>query len=169
MGVSPRGEGTRVEAAAPRWTTLLAACLAVLALDQATKAVVRSTLALGQQAQVAGLFSVEHLQNPGIAGGSFAGRAVPLALLATVAVVGILAFLARNGVTPLILVGFGLLIGGGFGNLMDRLRLGYVTDFILNGDRAFNFADVAIFAGTTVILLGLILLLLIPRRESSST
>jgi signal peptidase II len=143
--------------------------LSVLAVDQATKAIVRSSLALGQQAQVAGLFSVEHLRNPGIAGGGLAGRAVPLALLATLAVSAILAFLARNGVTrPLILVGFGLLIGGGFGNLVDRLRFGYVTDFILDGDRAYNVADIAIFAGTTIILAGLVGVLLHVRLRTGT-
>jgi len=45
-------------------------------------------------------------------------------------------------------VAAGLLLGGAVGNLADRLRLGYVTDFIARGDRnAFNLADLAIYVG----------------------
>jgi signal peptidase II len=149
-----------------RWTSLLAVGMFVVTLDQATKALVRSTLAPGQGVDPGGPFSIEHLQNPGIAGGGFAGSAAPLALLATAAVVGILGFLAYHGVArPLVLVGFGLLIGGGLGNLVDRLRLGHVTDFILREDRAFNLADVAIFVGGLVVLTALLTLLPQVRNQ----
>ena len=81
------GEQVRLS---PRWTSLFAAGLAVLAADQATKAIIRSTLAPGQGVDIGGPLSIQHLQNPGIAGGGLAGNAVVLALVATAAVVGIL-------------------------------------------------------------------------------
>ena len=50
------------------------------------------------------------------------------------------------------MIGFGLVLGGGIGNLADRLRLGYVTDFIDRSSRgAFNVADVAILLGYAVL------------------
>jgi signal peptidase II len=66
-------------------------------------------------------------------------------------------FLAQRSSARLTLaLGFGLLIGGGLGNLVDRWRLGLVTDFIRNGERAFNIADVAIFAGGLIVLAALV-------------
>ena len=58
----------------------------------------------------------------------------------------------------------GLLLGGAVGNLIDRLRLGYVTDFIARNERnAFNLADLAIYAGLGLMLL---LLLVADRRDA---
>ena len=57
-------------------------------------------------------------------------------------------------------LGFGLLVGGGLGNLVDRWRLGLVTDFIRNGERAFNLADVAILLGGAIVIAALIASLL---------
>lgn len=160
-----RGGGAKAQqASSPRWLLFLAIALAVMSADQLSKQLVRATLDPGQTVQFAGPFSIQHLQNPGIAGGGLEGSAVPLALIATSFVLGILAFLSWVGVTrPLVLVGFGLLMGGGFGNLVDRLRLGHVTDFILRDDRAFNLADVAVFSGGTVVVAALVAL--IPRAR----
>jgi signal peptidase II len=114
--------------------------------------------------------TLQHLQNPGIAGGGFAGDAAPLSLIATAAVLAILGFLAWAGAArPFVLVGFGLLIGGGLGNLVDRLRFGHVTDFILREDRAFNLADVAITLGGFVVLAGLVTVLPRVRAQAQPT
>jgi signal peptidase II len=162
-----RGSGTAAGVSSPRWLSLVAVGLYVITLDQLTKGLVRSELSPGEGLHVAGSLSIEPFRNPGIAGGGLQGNAVPMSLLATLAVAGLLLFLARHGVTGrLVLVGFGLLIGGGLGNLVDRLRLGYVTDFILHGNRAFNLADVSIFVGTIMILAGLSALVIRSRRTS---
>ena len=90
-----------------------------------------------------------------------------MSVLATLAVAALLVFLARVGTLDRpVLVGFGLVIGGGVGNLVDRLRLGYVTDFILHGNNAFNLADVAILVGTLLILVGLVASLARPRLRT---
>lgn len=166
------GEGTftRARAAAvsqPRWAALSCIVAAVVLVDQATKAAVRATLYPGEQVELFGALSVHHVHNPGIAGGSFAGSAVPLAILAIGAVVWIHAYLARSrGHGILLLVGFGLLLGGGIGNLVDRLRLGWVTDFIRQEDRAYNLADVAIFLGGALVLVALVASLWRTRRRA---
>ena len=61
-------------------------------------------------------------------------------------------------------VACGLLLGGAVGNLIDRLRLGYVTDFIARNERnAFNLADLAIYAGLGLLLF---LVLVADRRDA---
>ena len=160
MGVDPRGKGG-IQPASTRWLSFFAVGAYVIILDQLTKDVARTALAPGEGFHILGSLWVQPFRNPGIAGGAFAGDAVPAALVATVAVLGILVFLVRHGAGGRsVTVGFGLLMGGGLGNLLDRLRAGYVTDFIVHGNQAFNLADVAILAGTAVILAGLCLRLL---------
>jgi signal peptidase II len=145
--------------------------LAVALVDQLTKAAVRATLEPGERAEVLGALSVHHVQNTGIAGGALQGSALPLALLAIATVAWIHAYLVRTrGFRIWLLVGFGLLLGGGIGNLVDRLRLGWVTDFIRQDDRAYNLADVAIFSGGMLVLVVLAASLVIgrwPAREPS--
>lgn len=139
-----------------RWATLSVIALAVFAVDQALKETVRSNLEPGEGTHLFGSYSIQHVQNFGVAGGGLQTRALPLAVLAMLAVLGLYEFLAQRGHGRVSLViGFGLLVGGGLGNLVDRARLGLVTDFIRSGPNAFNVADVAIFAGGLVVLVWL--------------
>ena len=152
------------EKTSPRWLSLVAVGLYVVALDQITKGLVRTTLTPGEDLRVIGNLSIALFRNPGIAGGGLEGHAVFMSTLATAAIASLLWFLARvRALDRTVLVGFGLVIGGGLGNLVDRLRLGYVTDFILHGNSAFNLADVAILTGTMLILVGLVAMFLRPQ------
>jgi signal peptidase II len=142
---------------APSWLTMSLLALAVVSLDQALKESVRAAFEPGDGFHLFGSYSIQHVQNHGVAGGGFQGNALPLTVLALMAMVLLYDFLARRGHGRMsLLVGFGLLIGGGLGNLVDRARLGLVTDFIRNGPNAFNLADVAIFAGGVIILIALV-------------
>jgi len=106
---------------------------------------------------------LSHVQNTGSAFGLFPSQTILLSVVSVVAIVGLVLALRyqplRNGWTSLAL---GLLLGGSTGNLVDRLRLGYVTDFIdvglVGGWRfyTFNVADSAITVGS--ILMAIILL-----------
>jgi signal peptidase II len=141
----------------PRWLALLAVASAVVAIDQFTKEAVRATFDPGEGVHAWGTYWIQHFQNTGVAGGGLEGRALPLAVLSMLAVVLLYEFLAqRSGARLTLALGFGLLVGGGLGNLVDRWRLGLVTDFIRNGERAFNIADVAIFAGGLIVLAALV-------------
>lgn len=152
-----------------RWMAFIGLALAVFAIDQALKESVRSAFEPGEGVHLFGGYSIQHFQNPGVAGGGLDGRALPLAVLALLAVLGLYEFLAQRGHARIpLLVGFGLLVGGGLGNLVDRARLGLVTDFIRNGERAFNVADLAIFAGGVVVLVALVATLLRPRLQPTS-
>jgi signal peptidase II len=160
MALEVAGE-TPVERTARReassWLTMSLLALAVLSVDQALKESVRAVFEPGEGVHLYGSYSIQHVQNTGVAGGGFQGNALPLTVLALMAMVGLYDFLARRGHGRMsLMVGFGLLIGGGLGNLVDRVRLGLVTDFIRNGPNAFNLADVAIFAGGVIVLVALV-------------
>ena len=146
----------RVPRHARRWTALLLFAGAVAAIDQAAKEAVRSAFAPGEGVDTIGQYEILHVQNAGVAGGGLEGNALPLAILAMMVVVGLYEFLAQRRDTFILLLGFGLLVGGGVGNLVDRARLGSVTDFIRDGERAFNLADLAIFVGGTLVLVALL-------------
>jgi signal peptidase II len=141
-----------------QWASLAAVALAALAADQLTKAIVTSELALNESAQVVGPFSIHHVQNSGIAFGFFASATSLVILLTGVAVVWMIYFFARSGSRHAVLpVALGLVIGGSVSNLVDRVRLGHVTDFLdFTYWPAFNLADTFIVVGVAILLLALV-------------
>lgn len=143
-----------------QWAGLGAVVLAAVVADQVTKHIVTSTLALDEDVHVVGPLSIHHVQNPGIAFGLFGGATPVVAAVTSGAIVWMIVFFARSALRhPVLPAAFGLLIGGSVSNLVDRVRLGYVTDFVdLSwwGFRVFNLADAFIVVGV-VILLGALL------------
>jgi signal peptidase II len=120
--------------------------------DQITKALIRGTLAFGEERAAAGPFSIHHVRNSGILGGHLEGNGLLLGIATAIMLAALVAFVAVRRPRLPEIVAFGLILGGGLGNLVDRLRLGYVTDFIDRGnDRAFNLADVGITLGLLVL------------------
>ena len=127
--------------------------VAAVAADQLTKQVVARALALGEEVQVAGPFSIHHVQNSGIAFGFFASATAIVIVLTAVAVGWMLVFFARSGARhPVLPVALGLVLGGSLANLLDRVRLGHVTDFLdLRCWPAFNLADTFIVVGVAIL------------------
>jgi len=153
-------------AGAPQWLGLVAIALAAGAADQLTKSVVTSKLALDQADHVVGPFWIHHVQNSGIAFGLFSSRTAAVIVLTAIAVVWMLVFFARSGARhPVLPVALGLVIGGSLSNLLDRVRLGYVTDFLdLRYWPAFNLADSFIVIGVGILLAVLVAAEREPRR-----
>src|SRR5204862_4029695 len=89
--------------------------------------------------------------------GLFASATVVVIVLTGAAVVWMLWFFARSGQRhPVLPVALGLVIGGSVSNLIDRVRLGHVTDFLdLRFWPAFNLADTFICVGVAIVLLAL--------------
>jgi signal peptidase II len=135
------------------WLVLATLAVAALAADQVTKALVRATLDVGEESAV-GPVAVRHVRNSGILGGHFQGSGLVVGALTTLVVAGIVVAFARYGGTKrLYPIAFGLLVGGSLGNLVDRLRLGYVTDFIArDAEKAANLADAAIVVALVFLL-----------------
>ena len=115
---------------------------------------------------VIGPFSIHHVQNSGIAFGLFASATSVVTALTAIAVVWMLWFFGRSGARhPVLPAALGLLIGGSVSNLVDRVRLGYVTDFLdFKWWPAFNLADSFIVIGVCVLLGALVLAEREPRR-----
>jgi signal peptidase II len=160
------GAGRSLGAGLWQWLGLAAVAGAAIAADQATKAIVSSSLALGESAEVAGPLSIHHVQNSGIAFGLFPTATLGVIVLTSVAVTWMLVFFARSGGRhPILPVALGLLLGGSLSNLVDRVRLGHVTDFLdFRFWPAFNLADAFIVAGVAVLIGALLLADREPRR-----
>jgi signal peptidase II len=166
-GLTPISVAERsLGAGAMQWVGLAAIALAAVAADQLTKRIVTSHLALDQGDHIVGPFWIHHVQNSGIAFGLFSSRTAAVIVLTGIAVVWMLVFFARSGARhPVLPVALGLVIGGSMSNLLDRVRLGYVTDFLdLRYWPAFNLADSFIVIGVGVLLVALLAAEREPRR-----
>jgi signal peptidase II len=141
-----------------QWVSLVAVALAALGADQLTKSIVTSRLDLNDEVHVVGPFSIHHVTNSGIAFGLFASATSIVILLTSLAVAWMLYFFARSGSRhPVLPVALGLVIGGSVSNLLDRVRLGHVTDFLdFRYWPAFNLADTFIVLGVAALLLALV-------------
>ena len=140
-----------------QWLGLGSIALAAVLADQLTKEIVSSALALGESVHVAGPFSIHHVQNSGIAFGLFSDATTIVIALTAVAVGWMLVFYARSGQRhPVLPVALGFVLGGSSANLLDRVRLGHVTDFLdIRYWPAFNLADTFIVVGVAILFVAL--------------
>jgi len=156
----PISSAERSLAAGPvQWLALVAVGAAAIVADQLTKQVVGRTLAVGESVDLIGPFSIHHVENSGIAFGLFASRTSFVIAITAVAGGMMVWFFARSGKRhPILPVGLGLVLGGSIANLLDRVRLGRVTDFLdLDAWPAFNLADMFIVVGVAVLFGTLVL------------
>jgi signal peptidase II len=168
-GLTPLSTAARpLGAGLTQWLSLTAIALAAVAADQLTKQIVISQLRLDEATHVVGPFWIHHVQNSGIAFGLFASATAVVIILTAAAVAWMLAFFARSGARhPILPVALGLVIGGSVSNLLDRVRLGYVTDFLdLRYWPAFNLADSFIVIGVAVLLITLVVADREPRHAN---
>jgi signal peptidase II len=127
--------------------------IAVVAADQASKALVRANVDRGSRDGVFPGVEIVHVRNRGVAFGLFSDGGIVLIAIGVAAVLALLAFFATHSRRPLVWLPTGLLLGGAAGNLIDRLRDGFVTDFInLPLWPAFNLADSCITIGVLSLL-----------------
>ena len=154
----PISSAQRSLAAGPRqWLGFGAIAMAAIAADQLTKQIVSGTLALGEEVHIIGPFSIHHVRNPGIAFGFFSDATSIVIALTTIAVSWMVVFFARSGRRhPILPVALGFVLGGSSSNLLDRIRLGHVTDFLdVRFWPAFNLADSFIVVGIAILFAAL--------------
>jgi signal peptidase II len=147
--------------------------LAVLIADQLAKTFVRRHMALHEEREVvAGLLSLIHGRNPGVAFGVLSGAPLPHQHLLLAALgLAVLFLLLRGwrsiaGSSRLAEWALALIVGGAAGNLVDRIRLGYVTDFVHVYWRQYDWPDFNV--GDSAITVGIVLIAidsLRPRRQ----
>jgi signal peptidase II len=146
----------------------LVAILLIVAADQITKAAVRASLSLGEsRAIIPGFLDLTHVQNTGAAFGllnatDFPYKPAVMIGIAALALVAIAVYASQLGFHErLARFGLALILGGAFGNLIDRALAGHVVDFVdvYWGSAhfwAFNVADAAITIGAALVLLDMI-------------
>lgn len=138
--------------------------LVLLALDQATKAIVYRTMALhGPPVPLLGeMLRLVYIHNPGAAFGLFHGSRwffVGVSLLSSLVLVSLA--LSGRYQDRWLLASFGMILGGAIGNLIDRLWLGVVIDFIQMGVAGrywpvYNVADIGVTLGVALLALRLL-------------
>jgi signal peptidase II len=161
---APSGETTTVRRGRILWWV----AALVVALDQASKAIIHAWLPLYDSVTgIPGVLDITHVRNEGVAFGLFNTYDLPYKAVMTTA----LALLALAGITYyarhlrphewLARTGLSLILGGAIGNLIDRVTMGYVLDFVdvYWGDWhfwAFNVADASITIGAVLVFADLL-------------
>lgn len=125
----------------------------MLFLDQLTKSCIRAFLPLGSSFPDWEFVRLTHTINIGAVFGLFPYPTLIIAFTILVVFLSLIFYRRLEGIR----VPFGMIVGGGMGNLIDRLRQGYVTDFIdLRVWPVFNLADTFIVIGVGLVILHLI-------------
>jgi signal peptidase II len=158
MGSTGRAAGRlpfgRALPAARAWLYAALVTLVVVVADQLSKAAVRAWIVPGETRGVLPGVQLVDTRNQGVAFGFLPGHHVVVTALVGVALVVLLVYFARHRDKPLIWLPTGMLLGGALGNILDRLRVGSVTDFVKFplGWPPFNLADASITIGVLVLL-----------------
>jgi signal peptidase II len=154
--------------ARPRWALFLGIALAVVVVDQLTKAWLVGQLAPGESIAVVGdLIRLTFVQNSGALFGLFRDSALIFGVFSIGVIAAIAWYHASAGRSTLLSIALGLLLGGAIGNLLDRLRLGYVVDFVDVGlgtlrFYTFNVADAAISCALLLLIVSAFLPMVRP-------
>jgi signal peptidase II len=157
-----------------------AVILAVVILDQATKLLAAASLTPGVPVEVLGrFFMLTLIYNVGGALGTNIGSSNWYLVSSSIILIFVLYYLAANRQRYIVSIPLALIAGGAIGNLIDRIRIGRVIDFLdfdfldihllgFHMDRwwAFNVADAAITSG--IVLLLLVILFLTPHQKKES-
>lgn len=133
--------------------------LFIVCLDQLTKLLITANVDLYEEiAVIKGFFAITHIHNEGIAFGMLSGydtvaKVFVIVLTLILIIVASVALIKRWFEHPLGIVSISFIVGGGIGNLIDRITLKYVVDFLaftfFGKDFAvFNVADIFVTVGT---------------------
>jgi signal peptidase II len=130
-----------------------ATAVAVAAVDQATKQAAVHAIGRGDKTNVFFGLDLTNSRNTGVAFGALQGGGIVVAVLIALSLALLLVYFALHAATAWLWLPVGLILGGALGNLVDRVRLGAVIDFI---DPvlwpAFNLADASIVVGVLALL-----------------
>ena len=139
--------------------SVLAIVFFLILADQAIKFLVVSYMKLGESIPVlAGIFHITYIENPGAAFGLFANQRV-IFIVAAALVIAAACLMYRRLMSEKVIVRWGvaLLLGGAAGNLIDRVRIGCVIDFLdFRIWPVFNIADIGICIGVALLMYALL-------------
>ncbi len=137
--------------------------LVLIGLDQITKYVVDLKMTLNQSIDIIdGFFSITYVRNTGAAFSILRGNKWLFVAIAVVISIGLCIYMYKEKVDKLEKAGLLMIIAGAIGNCIDRLRLGYVIDFldfnIFGWDYpVFNVADIFVVVGVASLLISILL------------
>lgn len=142
--------------------------MCIILLDQGLKLLIRKTVPGSILAEISGVVSISHTINSGAAFGIFPGQTIWIAVFSLILMAALCMYVHKNlRLTAPAKAALSCMIGGGIGNLIDRIVYQNVTDYIqlLWIDfPVFNFADIAITVSVAVMFI----LLVIGRFEEST-
>lgn len=151
----------REERQLAKWRIIIFCCVGLLVIiaDQLSKAWIRANLAVGEASFEAGFFKILRVQNTGAAFGIFKEHTQTLIVVSFIGIIVILliVFVLRSRWSflnsMLVMAAIGMVLGGTAGNQIDRVWLGYVTDFIyVTVWPTFNIADSSSVVGTIILV-----------------
>ncbi len=136
------------------WARALITAAVVLAADQLTKQLAIDAVARGTREDFFLFLDLVNVRNTGVAFGALENGGIIVGVVVALALVALLAFFGRNATRPLAWLPVGLLLGGALGNVIDRIRIGAVIDYLkLPNWPAFNLADVSITGGVILLVI----------------
>ena len=144
-----------------------AAVVLVVFFDQLTKFLVRENIELTHSVPSSGFFRLTHYTNTGTIFGLFQNATAILTVVSIIAI-GFLIYFYRSQRAPTLIMrgAIGILMGGAIGNLIDRLAMGGVTDFVDVGPwPIFNIADASITVG---IFLLIVVTSVAPKKDEAA-
>lgn len=129
-------------------------CLLVIAIDQITKYLIQLNMnPYDSMPVIKNIFHITYVQNTGAAFSILKGKTFFFSAVSIAIILAIIVILLKHPIQKKLLRGaMGLILGGAIGNLIDRIRFGYVVDFIdFRVWPVFNIADCAIVVGVLVL------------------
>ena len=135
----------------------------LIALDQWSKALVREQIALGSEVYpipfLAPFFRFTYWKNTGGAFGIFHNVNMPLLILSIlISLVDVWLYFKSEDEPLIFRISLAMMLGGAIGNMIDRIRFGFVTDFIAVGRfPVFNIADAAVTVGVAIMLIAMLI------------
>ena len=144
----------------------------IVIIDQITKIIIKESMYLGESIQLVGDFlRITYVENPGIAFGIRVGHPIIFTILSLLASIVIIIYMIyhRNG-EKILKYGLAVILGGALGNLIDRLLVQRVVDFVDVGIGdlrwpVFNVADSAVVIGMFMLIYAMIK---IEKKEKAS-
>lgn len=135
----------------------IAALVFFLALDQLSKYLIDSSMQLGQTIPlIDNVLDITYVRNDGAAWNILSGRQALLIVLTGAVMLGIIVYVIvkRKELSFLERLSLGMIVGGGIGNLIGRISVGYVVDFInIQIIPVFNVADIGVTVGCILLII----------------
>ncbi len=138
---------------------MTAVCLIIIVIDQLSKYLISSSMTLGFSFPVInGIFHITYIQNSGAAFGVLAEKRW-IFIAAGIIIIGLAAYFRKKIMRerPVVRYGTAMLVGGAIGNLIDRIMIGRVIDFLdFRVWPIFNIADIGICVGVALLMYELV-------------